>query len=153
MRHDEIVQQLTEIYFRKDENYHKEILPKEEADKYHDKLLTQGSIITVSDGNVLCGFVEVWRISFSQFGRIICGEPFSAFNENILNGQLAYVGDTYIRTRYRDGEVAKMLRDRFFEMNSDCTHFCGTARRKKSAPVKVFKREDIKSLNKEKMYV
>ncbi len=64
-------------------------------------------------------------------------------HENVQNGQIAYVANTYIRPEYRNGRVYKMLRDRFFEFNKECTHFCGIARRKKSAPVKVFKREQV----------
>jgi hypothetical protein len=141
MTNDSIITQLNEIYLL--ETWHKERLSQIEAWKYHDKLLLQGNIITLSDGDILCGYVEQWRISFEQFGRIICGEPFSAMHENVQNGQIAYVANTYIRPEYRNGRVYKMLRDRFFEFNKECTHFCGIARRKKSAPVKVFKREQV----------
>lgn len=152
MTTNELANQLVDIYFRKDENYHKELLPRDEAIRYHEKLISQGSIITASEGTTLLGFVEVWRITFEQFGRIICGEPFSAFNENILNGYIAYVGDTYIRPEYRDGRVAKRLRNRFFEMNEDCTYFAGNARRKRGGLIKVFKRSEIK-LSKEIIHV
>lgn len=147
---EQIVSQLVETYFDPaKEFWHKERMSRIEAWKYHEQLLEQGNIITVSDGDRLAGYCEMWRVDFSQFGRIICGEPFAAVHENILNGQIAYVANTFIQPEYRDGKVARMLRDRFFEFNQDCTHFAGTARRKKSEPVKVFKRDQIKSLNKE----
>jgi hypothetical protein len=41
--------------------------------------------------------------------------------------------------------VVKFLCDEFFKQNGHCTHFCGEARRKNCAPVKVFKREKIKA--------
>ena len=138
-----IVEQLTEIYLNEENWYKNEKMPKEEADKYHWKLLNDGNIITISDGDILCGYVEHWRISFEQFGRIICGESFSGYHENISNGQIAYVANTYIRPEYRNSTTYKMLRDRFLDVNRDCTHFVGEARRKKSAPIKVFKREQL----------
>lgn len=137
-----LIEQLVDIYFN-EETWHEKRLSRIEAWKYHEFLLTSGNIITVSNSDTLCGYVEQYRLSFEQFGRIICGEPFSAMHENVQNGQVAYVANTFIRKKYRNGETYRMLRDRFFEFNKDCTHFCGIARRKKSAPVKVFKREQI----------
>lgn len=137
-----LVEQLNDIYFE-NENWHTAKLSRMEAWKYHERLLNDGNIITISDGDMLCGYIEFWRISYEQFGRIICGEPFSAMHENVLNGQIAYVANTFIKENFRNGEVYKLLRNRFFEFNKDCTHFCGIARRKKSAPVKVFKRHEI----------
>lgn len=142
MLNDIIIKQLWEIY-DKSEWWHKEKLAKEEADKYHSILLNQGNIITCSEGDNLLGYVEFWRINYEQFGRIICGEGFSALCEDVIHGHIAYVANTFIRPEYRKGEVYKMLRDRFFEFNKECTHFVGEARRKKSAPVKVFKRSQI----------
>ena len=143
-----LIDQLWEFY-EKHEWWQETRRSKEEIDHYHSTLIQQGNIITCSDGDILCGYVEAWRVSYEQFGRIICGEPFSALHENILNGQIAYLANTYIRPEYRRGEVYKMLRNRFFEANRDCTHFVGQARRKKSEPVKVFRRSQIMSLNKE----
>lgn len=137
-----IVDQLTEIYLH-EEDWHKEKLSKEEADRYHEVMLSNGNIITVSDGDILCGYVEYWRVSFEQFGRIICGEPFSSIHENVQNGQIAYLANTYIRPEYRHGKVYKLLRARFLEVNKLCTHFCGEARRLPTAPLKVFKRHQV----------
>jgi hypothetical protein len=142
-----LIDQLVEFYLEK-ETTHEKKLSAMESYKYFDKLLNQGSIITVSDGDLLLGYVETWRLSFEQFGRIICGESFSAFHEDILTGQIAYVGDVYIRPEYRNSRVTKMMRNRFFEFNKNCTHFVGEAKRKKSCPVKVFKVKDI-HINKE----
>ncbi len=147
-----IIEQLVSFYLDK-ETTHETKLSAIESYKYFEKLLSQGSIITVSDGDKLLGYFEAWKISFEQFGRIICHEPFSAYYEDITTGQIAYVGDVYILPEYRNSSVTKLLRDRFFELCADCTHFVGEAKRKRSCPVKVFKRENIKSLNKEVNHV
>jgi len=145
-----LVQQLNKIYYDH-EWWIKEKLDEEAITLYHKTLLEQGNIITVSDGEKLCGYVEHWRINFGQFGRIICGEPFSALTENVLNGNIAYVANTFIYPEYRKGSVYKLLRNRFFEFNEECAYFVGNARRKKSEPVKVFKRSAIMSLNKQEV--
>lgn len=137
-----LAEQLTEVYL-KYETWHKEKISKEEADKYHARLLSTGNIITVEKEGQLLGYVEFWRLSYEQFGRIIAGEPFSAYCEDVQSGHIAYVANTYILPEYRRGGVYRMLRDRFFEANKHCTHFVGEARRKKSAPVKVFKRSEV----------
>lgn len=137
-----IPEQLTYIYLN-NENWHKHKLSEEEANLYHDTLLNKGNIIVVRDGEDVTGYVEFWRLSYEQFGRIICGEPFSALHEDVQSGQIAYLANTFIRENYRHGEVTRMLRERFLEANTLCTHFCGNARRKKSEPVKVFKRNQV----------
>ena len=142
MENDEIVKQLTQIYLR-EEKWHSTYLDEESANEYHKELLQRGNILSCSQGDLLLGYVEFWRINYEQFGRIICGEGFSALCEDVIHGYIAYVANTYIRPEYRKGEVYKMLRDRFFEFNKDCTYFVGHARRKKSEPVKVFKVKDI----------
>ena len=142
-----IVDQLNEFYTQ--EYWHKIRLNEKDITDYHERLLSLGNIITVSDGDILCGYVELWRVTFEQFGRIICGESFSAFLEDVQSGQVGYCANTYIRPEYRNGTVYKILRNRFFEATRDCTYLVGEARRKKSSPVKVFRRENIMSLNKE----
>jgi hypothetical protein len=137
-----LAEQLTRIY-HESETWHKIKLDEESSNEYHRKLLEQGNIITITKGDLLVGYVEFWRISYEQFGRIICGEPFSALCEDVVHGNIAYVANTFILPEYRKGKVYKMLRDRFLETNKMCTHFCGTARRKKSEPVKVFRNKDI----------
>ena len=138
-----LVQQLNWIYYTY-EHWHKKNLDEADITAYHSKLLDSGNIITVSESSgELLGYCEFWRINYEQFGRIICGEPFSAIHEDVWAGHIAYVGNTFILPEHRRGQVYKMLRDRFFELNQDCTHFVGHARRKKSEPVKVFKRSQI----------
>lgn len=137
-----IAEQLTDIYLT-EETWHVSKLSKEESDLYHDTLLSKGNIIVIRDGEQVVGYCEFWRLTYEQFGRIICGEPFSAMHEDVQTGQIAYVANTFIKKEYRKGEVTKMLRNRFFEANTLCTHFCGQARRKKSEPVKVFKRNVV----------
>lgn len=147
----DLANELNYIYFT-EETVHPFVgggkLSEEEAYEYHRILLERGNIITVVDGEAFCGYVEYWRLTFEQFGRVICGEPISAINEDVQTGQIAYVANTFIFPEYRQGAVARMLRERFFEANEPCTHFCGNARRKRSEPVKVFRKEQIARFNK-----
>lgn len=143
-----IIEQLTDIYLNEENWYAQAKMPKEEADKYHQKLFDLGNIVTVLDGDLLCGYVEYWRLTFEQFGRIVCGEHFSAYHEDVQGGYLAYVANTYIRPAYRNGQTYKLLKYGFFRANDQATHFCGTAVRKKAGLIKVFKAADIKT-NKE----
>jgi len=141
-----LIDQLWDFYQIEDWHRYKE--PKESIDRYHERLIENGNIITVSDGDILLGYLEFWKITFEQFGRIVCGEHFSAYHEDVQGGLIAYVANAFIRPEYRNTGVYKKLRHKFFEANSNCTHFVGEARRKKSAPIKVFKRSQIASLNK-----
>lgn len=138
-----IPEQLTDIYLTKEHWHVGGKLSQEDSIKYHDTLLNKGNIIVVRDGERVVGYAEFWRLTYEQFGRIICGEPFSALQEDVQTGQIAYLANAFIEEGYRGCNVARMLRNRFFEVNTLCTHFCGEARRKKSAPLKVFKRNRV----------
>jgi enolase len=137
-----IQQQLTDIYLNK-ETWHEKKLSYEESIKYHEHLLESGNIIVVRDGDRVIGYVEFWRLTYEQFGRVICGEPLSAMHEDVQTGQIAYLANVFIEKDYRNGGVYKMMKKRFFEANTLCTHFVGEARRKPCAPVKVFKRNQV----------
>ena len=125
------------------ETWHKKKLDEANATDYFTVLLERGNIITISQDNLLLGYVEFWRLNYGQFGRIVCCEEFSAIQEDVQTGNIAYVANTFIRKEYRKGEVYKMLRDRFFEANKACDYFVGEARRKKVGLIKVFKRDKI----------
>lgn len=139
---NQLVSQLNQIYYE-EEWWIKEKISLEEITRYHNTVLEQGNLITQTDGDILCGYVEFWRINFEQFGRIICGERFSPLDQDVWSGYIAYVANTFIRPEYRNGVTYRMLRNRFFEVNAGCTYFVGNARRKKSELVKVFKVDKI----------
>lgn len=139
-----LVEQLVSIYYQH-EWWHDSKMSKEEAYKYHEKLLTNGNIITYVDGLRVLGYVEVWRVTYEQFGRILCRAPFSSYLENVTGGYIAYVANTWISEGYRKTGVAKWLRNEFFKQNYGAKYFCGEARRKRTGLLKVFKKEDLKS--------
>lgn len=135
-------EQLYEFYGL--ETWHKTRLVKEEFIRYTKHLIEQGNILTVSDGEPCLGYCEFWRLNYEQFGRIICGEEFSALHEDVQTGHIAYVANTFIRPDFRKGRVYMLLRNKFFQVNRNCTHFVGEARRKSTAPLKVFKASKLK---------
>lgn len=137
-----IIEQLTNIYYTQ-EWWQKNKLPFEEAVKYHARLFEKGRIIVYEEEGKVLGYVESWRINYEQFGRIICHNGFSAYLENVNDGNICYVANCWIHPEWRGGNVYKALRLKFFQQNHTCDYFVGEALRKKTQPVKVFKRTDI----------
>lgn len=137
-----IIDKLNWIYFHV-ETWHKKKMSEDEATKYHKKLLREGNILCYLDGENLIGYVEFWRINYEQFGRIICREHFSGYLENIKDGNIAYVANTWIDEQHRNTQVYKELKLKFFSVNYKCDYFVGEALTKKAQPVKVFKRSNI----------
>ncbi len=111
-----IIEQLTNIYYEK-ENWHKDKLSKEDANKYHERLLMQGNILTVVKDNELKGYIEVWCINYEQLGRIMCGIPIYAFQENITDGEIAYVTNGWVDN---DKVVSKQLMRKFIDRFKSC---------------------------------
>src|SRR6266705_2313492 len=128
---EKIIQQLVEIYQRF-EWWHKERLTKEQAEKYHEILLSKNRIILCIHDSVVLGYVESWRVNFEQLGRLICHERFCAETEDFETGPICYVANTFIRPEWRDTYVYKYLRSEFFRQNFSCSYFVGEALRKKS---------------------
>lgn len=136
---------LTQHYL-KNEDWHDKKLPYEEAMKYHQSLMDSGNIIAVIQDGELLGYVEFLRINFEQFGKMVCHAPFFILDENITDGNICVVHNVWIRKDCRRGPVFFYLRDKFYEINHTCEYYAGFALRKKTQPIKVFKKENLKSM-------
>ena len=99
--------------------------------------------MVIEDGRLL-GYVAYYRINFEQLGRLVCQLPFNALEENITDGSILYLIDVTIDPEHRSTHVIKQLRDMLFSKNADCEFFIGHAiYKKRSQPIRVFKRTDI----------
>ena len=134
----EILNQLWDIYQK--ESWHKTRLNRTEFDKYTEKLINDSNIIYYEKDGVILGYVEFWRINYEQFGRLICNAPFSAYLENVKDGNICYVANVFILEEHRQSSVVKILKYKFLANNNHCEYFVGEALRKKTQPVKVFNR-------------
>jgi len=108
-------------------------------------MLDKGNLIVYVEDGILLGYCEFWRISFEQFGKLICHEKFIAPFENTTDGEICYVANAWIHPDHRQGVVYKRLKSKFFRLNCRCKYFVGQALRKKTQPVKVFKRSGLRS--------
>lgn len=116
-----IIDDLTYIYLNF-ETWHKNKLSQEEANKYHERLLMQGNILTYVDNGKLIGYVEAWKINYDQLGRILCEVPFYVFDEDITNGNIAYIHNMWISPEYRGNLVKNKILKEFFTKFSDCQY-------------------------------
>ena len=138
-----ILDQLYDIY-ETYEYWHTSRLTRTQFDHYTQKLIDQGNIFYVQDGDKIVGYTEVWKINYSQFGRLLCVENIIADGEDVLNGNIAYVANVFIDPLYRqkfghiDGVIKKM-RKQYFEFTENCQYHVGEAKRKSTGLVKVFK--------------
>ena len=119
-----ISEQLTNIY-HKFESWHKKKLSIEESNQYHEKLLMQGNIITIIEDEELKAYIEVWRINHEQLGRIVCDIPFFVYDENIVNGQIAYIANMWIDEMYRETIINQKLVQNFINKFGDCDFVVG----------------------------
>jgi hypothetical protein len=138
-----VADQLSDIYFNKENWYLSEKLSKQEAYSYHENLYYKGNIEVYKVDDIVIGYVEFWKITFEQLGRIICHAPFSAYLENVTDGNVAYVANTYIEPAYRKSNVYYTLRNQFFKQCRHCDYFVGDARRKKTGLIKVYNKAQL----------
>jgi hypothetical protein len=135
-----LLEELLYFYYvyEKHENY----LNEKEAEEYHRVLIEKDRITAVEEAGRMAAYCESWRVNFGQFGRIICGLPFNVKEEDIESGPILYVANVCIRPKSRGLSTIRKLRRNLFYRNQQCEYFVGEARRKKSAPLKVFKKQE-----------
>lgn len=140
-----MLSELLENCYRTEQPWQEQLMSKEDAISYFEAMIKRGNIISLQDNGILLGYVEVWRINFEQFGRLVCKAPFYTLEESTEYGPICFVANVWIKPDFRRGMVFKALEAIFFKMNNKCEYYCGFAWRKKTRPVKVFKREALTS--------
>lgn len=136
-----IVEQIESIY-RNKLHPNRIMLEHNEALKYFGRLLMNGNIITYVIDDELFGFIEFWRISYEQFGRICCNWTL-AHDEDLLNGEIALITRMWINPDLRNGEVFNTLAFTFLDKNKDAKHFATFQHQKKHKPLQVYSREEL----------
>lgn len=136
-----IVDQLVSIY--------KEKLPPNpimlnylEAKEYFERLLMQGNIITYVIDGELYGFIEFWRVDFSQFGRLCCNWTLT-HDEDLLTGNIALITRMWIDPEKRNDEAFQILSAMFLSRNKDAEHFATFQRHKNHKPLQVYTRDEL----------
>jgi hypothetical protein len=118
------------------------MLPHEEAVAYFERLMMNGNIITyVKDGELL-SFLEYWRITDSQFGRLCCNETLS-HDENLLDGRICLITRMWIIPDLRNGEAFLNMGREFLNKNLTATHYAAMQFHKPHKPLQVYTREQI----------
>lgn len=131
-----IIEQLTYIYHNF-EGWHKNKLSKEDSNKYHERLLMQGNILTIIEGGELKAYLEIWKINYEQLGRLLCGLPFYVFDEDIIGGEIAYVSNGWVSDNYNNTDAHKVLMGEFINKFKDCK-FVARKRYKYNESFKVY---------------
>jgi hypothetical protein len=137
-----VMEQLADIAVTYEQDY-KGVHSWQHEYSYCKSMLDRRRIITYEQKGIVLGYFEVWFINFEQFGRLICHDNFNQLEENISQGNIAYVANTWIHPDFRNGVVYKILRNRFFAKCKHCDYYCGVALRKKTQPVKVYRVKDL----------
>lgn len=143
-----VLDELLRFYHTLDPDYTRnESMSENQLRDVYRVLLAKDRLRMVFDVNqTLLGYVESWRISFDQFGRLLCKHGrFDIAYEDVQHGPICYVANVTVDPLHRRGDVIRTLRDLYFQQNQDALYFVGEALRKKTQPVKVFKASDLKS--------
>lgn len=118
------------------------MLPHDEAMKYFERLMMNGNIITyVVDGELL-GFIEFWRVTNEQFGRLCCNMTL-AHSEDLLNGNICLITRMYLTPDIRNADAFINLGKTLIDKNKNCSHFAAMQFQKKHKPIQVYTREEL----------
>lgn len=118
------------------------MLNHDEAIEYFERLMIQGNIITyIKDGELL-GFLEFWRLDYSQFGRVCCNWTLE-HGEDLLEGEVALISRMWITPEDRNSEVFTILASMFISRNKDAKNFAAMQMHKKHKPLQIYSRDQI----------
>lgn len=114
----------------------------QEALDYFERLIMNGNIITYIQDGELLGFLEFWRISYEQWGRICCYISL-AHDEDLLSGNICLIANMWIKPDLRNGETFLHLGRTFLEKNKDATHFAAQQHQKVHKRFQIYTREEV----------
>lgn len=118
------------------------MLSHEEAIEYFERLMMNGNIIIYIVNGELLGFLEFWKITNEQFGRICCNLTLT-HDENLTDGNIALITRMYIVPDFRNGDVFINLGKNFIEKTDGATHYAAMQFQKKHKPIQVYTREQL----------
>ncbi len=130
-------------------NIYENILPKnpimlshDEATKYFERLMMNQNIITYIQDNELVGFIEFWRVTDEQFGRMCLNKPI-LHDEDLLKGSTAVITRMWITPTLRNGETFLNLGREFLRFNEKCTNFAWLQAHKNHKPLQIYTKDQL----------
>lgn len=136
-----ILEEITHIY--------ETVMPKnpimlshDEALAYFERMIMRGNVITYIVDGELQGYIEFWRIDYTQFGRICCNWTL-ANDEDLNSGNICLISGMWIKQNLRNGETFLHLGRTFLEKNKDATHFVALQAHKNHKPLQIYTREQV----------
>jgi len=136
-----IVEELVKIYNEITEESPCKLKGQECID-YFERLLMKGNIITYIQDGELLGFIEFWRLSYYQWGRI-CANLTLTHDENLTFGPVCLITRMWIKPDLRNGETFLHLGRTFLDKNKDTDHFAAQQPLKKHKPLQIYTREEV----------
>lgn len=137
-----IIEKLTNVYHNL-EFWHSHKLNIEESNKYHERLLVNGNILTYIQDNELLGYLEFWLLDYSQFGRLVCNQPILTDTEDLLNGNIALINNMWIAENERGSKAFEILSCMFLGRCSTADFYVAFRRVKRHQPIQVYSRDEI----------
>jgi len=113
-----------------------------ELDRYHGHMLFNDRLIYESNNDRLLGYIETWRVSPEQIGRIICTSRFDIFSEELSTGSVCYVANITLHPDHRRQGLLRLLKTRLLEKESTAEFFCGQASHGRAKSFKIFTKKD-----------
>jgi hypothetical protein len=81
-------------------------------------MLGSGRLHVLLDSCNIIGFIESWRLTPEQLGRLLC-DNFSALEENVTEGEVLWISDIWVRDYKRQGEILPKLISKLLSTNKD----------------------------------
>lgn len=141
---DNLIDQLVNFYYNVD-SFQERYMPEDRVRRIYEILLNRNRLHLFTDATgVLNGYGESFRLTYEQFGRVVCGYNLydKLEDEDIEHGPIAILMNVCILPEWRKSNVIKILRNDFFSRNFSAKYFTGHAKRKKHSPWKMFTKQE-----------
>lgn len=138
-----LLDKLTEFYYLYE---YKEggPLPLHEAYDVIAHLLISNRYNILQYEGELVGYIEAWRVTENQLGKLLADEQLKIKEENISDGPLCYVNNIVIHPELRGSRVINQLIVDMYDKNKDVDIFVWHQRSSKHAPIRIYLNKELK---------
>ena len=97
------------------EDWHETKLSADFAKRYFSNLIEAEQVVVLREEGEPIGYLSVWFLDKEQLAKLLNGETFHAFDEDITQGDFVFVSNAFLehgkRNRGRINKLKSMMKD------------------------------------------
>jgi len=147
-----MIQDIIHTYLT-DEKHDYPHLNEVDSIKYFNYVNENGYFVCEYEGNTLIGYMEVWRLEYSQLCHLMSDMPFCIYDEQLRDGPICFISNYFVVEGHRNKDVHRKLEWKLYKEHGDFA-FLAYKRQERFTGVKIYSFDKAfrKWIREEKLY-